>query len=67
MQAKYSGISLTQTLTRFNLLRVPEIRYTNIYYTSFQGSRMPVELVKDSTKGIVDLKRVHCIAMNKKG
>ena len=27
---------------------------------SVQGPRTPVELVKDLTKGIVDLKRVHC-------
>ena len=56
---------ITQTLRgqkeELELLKVPQ----NTLYTSVQGPRTPVKLVKDPTKGIVDLKRVHCIAFKK--
>ena len=52
---------LTQTLggpkEKFNLWNIIYI------HTSVQGPRTPVELVKDYTKGIVDLKRVHCTSV----
>ena len=61
----HSGISLTQTLRgpkeELELLKVPQ----NTLHTSVQGPRTPVKLVKDPTKGIVDLKRVNCITFKK--
>ena len=45
------------TKNKFNLLKLP--KYAIIYTSSVQGPQMPFQLVKDSTKGIVNLKRVN--------